>query len=114
MITNDIDQCPNTPVGVVVDSSGCPQSLSTKDLFDSKEAIKLFPNPVKEMLYIEVNSPFDASEFYNIKIYNFNSSLVYDSTKFEEKIDLKNFNSGIYFVQIMTKDYQRIQKIIIE
>lgn len=114
LITNDIDQCPNTPVGVVVDSSGCPQSLSTKDLFDSKEAIKLFPNPVKEMLYIEVNSPFDASEFYNIKIYNFNSSLVYDSTKFEEKIDLKNFNSGIYFVQIMTKDYQRIQKIIIE
>ena len=114
LITNDIDQCPNTAVGVVVDSTGCSQSLSTKDLFDNKEAIKLFPNPVKEMLYVEINSPFDASEFYNIKIYNFNSSLVYDSTKFEKKIDIKNLSSGIYFVKIMIKDYQLIKKIIIE
>lgn len=30
-VTDDIDQCPNTPAGVVVDAKGCPQQL-TQDL----------------------------------------------------------------------------------
>jgi OOP family OmpA-OmpF porin len=30
-VTDDIDQCPNTPAGVVVDAKGCPQQL-TEDL----------------------------------------------------------------------------------
>ncbi|MFB6317139.1 T9SS type A sorting domain-containing protein [Saccharicrinis sp. FJH54] len=69
--------------------------------------INLFPNPTNRMIYIDVNQ-FDYCEVYNMM------GVRLLTTK-DKTIDLKNLESGIYFVNIKDKSGQHtIKKVLLE
>lgn len=75
-------------------------NVNTKDF----QLLKFFPNPVKEKLYIQINSRNDYQ--YNLKIYTLNGKLILSSILDNELnlIDLPDImNSGTY-VYVLIKD----------
>ncbi|TBN04896.1 T9SS type A sorting domain-containing protein [Hyunsoonleella flava] len=73
--------------------------------------VKLFPNPVNDLLYVSLNSEDDTAtvRFYNILGKKINSFLV--STEHNE-IDMSSFSSGIYLARIDTENISKTIKII--
>lgn len=66
------------------------------DSFNEAESIRLFPNPVKEILSI---SKPDFLEITGYAIYNSIGQKVLESRNFNNTIDLKNLGTGFYVVQ---------------
>lgn len=72
--------------------------------------ISLYPNPVKDILNIDINSLIDTK----IKIYNLNGELVLQKDCINNKqINLNEFTNGIYLVQIINKKEIINKKVII-
>ncbi|QHI38800.1 hypothetical protein IMCC3317_42000 [Kordia antarctica] len=72
-------------------------------------AINVFPNPTKNELTI--NSNLSVESF---KIYSTNGKLVMSKKLQNNKIDLFNLNSGIYFIKFQSQNKTIIKKIIKE
>jgi hypothetical protein len=70
----------------------------------------LFPNPVIDLLNIDVKSNGD----YKIEIASLTGQVVYSVVmeRSESVIDLSKFEKGIYFVTIRSKDFLKTEKII--
>ena len=70
------------------------QAISTND-FKLKKTIKLFPNPSTEFIRV---SELSAKE--NYKIYTIlGSEIIRGSVSNNETIDIRNLNSGVYFLK---------------
>ncbi len=72
--------------------------------------IKIFPNPINEFLYYEIDSPEIISE---INIYDLNGrkqNIQYSNNS----LDLKILSSGIYFIEFLLKDNRRELRQIIK
>ncbi len=72
--------------------------------------VTLYPNPVKDQLLINVSEGFDLK---SVKISNVRGEIVYEINNAVEHIDLSNFPSGVYFVELITPAYSRMERIII-
>ncbi|MDC7996343.1 T9SS type A sorting domain-containing protein [Altibacter sp. HG106] len=88
---------------------GFDNLLINDDSFSSTDnyvdTIKLFPNPVQDILYLEgINTPT------SIKVYNSLGELLI-STR-EEKVDFSGISKGVYFIEISTNKDVQIRKII--
>jgi hypothetical protein len=86
--------------------------VSVNDLYQNS-SIKVYPNPVKENFYIQLNTkPRNAwLEIFNIK----GQRILL--TKFVEQstsISTKNFAPGIYFVKIIVDHKVFVEKLVIE
>lgn len=94
----------------VVDSSCVGGNLSN-ETFAQKELISIYPNPVRDALTIDTTTTISEIMIYNslgqiVKtIYNV------ENTK---TIDVSNFNSGNYFMKIVTSSGVETQKFIKE
>ena len=80
------------------------------DVLQEKVSLKLYPNPVKDILYL--NLPDSAKWF--MQIFNISGSLIYENSILDNKIDLQNIKEGLYFIKIIDEkgsDYST-QKII--
>lgn len=100
---NGTEQGPASKFDVSQDSG-----LSTKDAGAKavENKISLFPNPVKNILYISA----DEKKEYNFEIYNELGQLV-KSGKFENKqINISSLISGIYLIRI--NNSEAVMKII--
>lgn len=100
---NGNEQGPASKLDVSQDSG-----LSTKDAGAKavENKISLFPNPVKNILYISANEKKE----YNFEIYNELGQLV-KSGKFENKqINISSLISGIYLIRI--NNSEAVMKII--
>lgn len=87
-----------------------PLVLSSKEIIEKvkDEKVTLFPNPVKDMIYVK--APQDKGYFY--QIYNMSGQLV-RSGQFENgKTDLSSLVSGAYLIRI--NNAESIVKIIKE
>jgi len=77
--------------------------------------IKLFPNPASEYVTILFNNP---SEKISIQIYDqlgrvvFNKEII--SVNYEERISLSEISSGIYYVQIASKENKITKKLLVK
>ncbi len=71
-------------------------------------SLALFPNPVKESLFIKA----DAS-ISEVKLYNALGQLVLNSRN-TKKIDLNNLKNGVYAVKIFFDDFTVVEKILIQ
>jgi len=80
-------------------------TLSISD-FNLEKSLQLYPNPVKETLYIE--SPIDIDA---ITIWNLNGVRVFYK-KSPNIIDVSLFTTGIYLVKITTKNSSVIKRIV--
>jgi len=68
-------------------------------------ALKFFPNPVDDILYVN-QTPVDVT------ILNINGQKVFSKKNIHKKIDVSNLPNGIYFIKSMVNNKVFIQKII--
>jgi len=110
---------------IVSDSSGCSdtiiktnyitvqQSTGILNTEVSNNQIKIYPNPIKDFLFVE----FENDKMINIKIYNIFGILVYinkDFANINNKIDLSVLPSGIYLLKFQTNNEVITKKIILD
>jgi hypothetical protein len=85
---------------------------------EGKDNIMFYPNPVNDILYIQLNS--EINQDINISILDVNNKLI--ATYIEEnfrtdgpiKLNLSQLTSGVYFMKINNSDQIQIKKIIKE
>ncbi|SDE79175.1 T9SS type A sorting domain-containing protein [Riemerella columbipharyngis] len=85
-------------------SENCEGVMGVKEL--PQRSISVYPNPVKDMLYI--NSAKTPSE---IKIYNASGSLVAAATT-QKSINVKNLSKGFYVVHFVVDGNIIVKKIV--
>ncbi|MEO8148939.1 MAG: ELWxxDGT repeat protein [Bacteroidia bacterium] len=73
-------------------------------------SISVYPNPVTDILNINAKD----NKIESFKIHNSIGKLILDKTVNQQnfQIDISQFNSGIYFIQVQTKDGMLSAKII--
>lgn len=93
---------------VVVYASG----VGKEEFGLEKLDLRIYPNPAKELLYVEVN----GIKNYEIKILNTLGQTVLQEEVKNEKtsINLKELKSGFYFIELSTNVGVVIKKIVIE
>jgi len=72
--------------------------------------ISFYPNPVKDILNLEVNDLI----LENAKIYNLEGAFILNYSIENNKINLSNLNAGIYFIKISTNKGDVYKKVIRE
>ena len=72
------------------------------------EAFEIYPNPAQEVLYFK-----NFNQIEKIKIYNTTGQMI-SIDKHKSQIDLSNFESGIYFINLHTKSGKIISKKLIK
>ena len=82
---------------------------------DLNSSISIYPNPVKEVLYIQSN--LNKKIEVNIQISDIQGRIVwrskYDLSSFEnKKINLYNLTKGLYFIKLQSKNTWIVKKII--
>ena len=106
-----------TPTGTTTTNyngfSQCTVPLATND-FAIETAIKLYPNPTKDIVQINLGSTILESDVKNICIYGIKGDLVSKTNKFIPNIDIKNLAAGTYFVKIQFSNIQVTKKLIIQ
>lgn len=75
--------------------------------------VHVFPNPVKQFLYIQRNGKNPCELF--VKIFNPSGQLLmkYNLNHDIKQIDLSEFTKGMYFLRIESKEFSKTEKIII-
>lgn len=100
-ITRAIPGC----IGAVeyIEDSGVPTTISKSD----KASIKLYPNPVQDILHI-------SAEASVLTVYNTTGQLVRSLQVEQGQVDLSTLTKGIYFVKVQDSDYKSlaIERII--
>jgi hypothetical protein len=104
--------------------SECNQLKSAKEIESKviendtlKESINVFPNPVKEIVFIQFKFPYETTN--DISIYNITGSKVYQSEKFKmmegiKLVNISNYKSGIYIMNIYSNGKVSKHKIIVK
>jgi len=72
--------------------------------------INIFPNPAKDMLYIENIDKLDVN---NISLINIQGQIIRQFESRTTQLDVSGITSGIYFIKFSTSSGNIIQKIII-
>ncbi len=72
--------------------------------------IRLYPNPVRDYLYLETNMQIDFLELYTI-----DGSMVqrYTQLGHNDIIDIQNVDSGIYWVKVISKTETILTKLVV-
>ena len=83
-------------------------TTSTESIFgENKVEISLFPNPVNELLQVSLKSENDLNlslSIINASGINMKEMSISNSKIWNDKIDVKGFSSGLYYLQIKSKD----------
>lgn len=72
----------------------------------SSNLVRFYPNPVQAFLYVE------GVTYTSIEIYDINTALVYRGN--DHKIDVSNFNKGLYLVKVFLNNQTYITEKIIK
>ena len=71
----------------------------------TNQVVKLYPNPVNNLLYIENNNGFPIEK---VRILDPIGKIILQKTNSFETINVENLNSGLYLLQITTENNQII------
>lgn len=88
-------------------------SLSNKDFNQNNALIKLYPNPVINILTVEAEGVDNA----DIMIYDFFGKKIYENKLESGKIIIENkglFKSGIYLINIQSQNQQYLSKFLVK
>jgi hypothetical protein len=107
-ITNENDKCPETLLGVTVNSTGCSENqLSVDDeLLDN--SLKLYPNPVTNILTIESKNV----KISKVEIYSILGEKIKEITSNFVSITTDKLPKGIYIIKIYSGKSSMIKKIV--
>lgn len=83
--------------------------VDTKDL-QSKTELSIYPNPAAEFVILDMVGNINSFDYW---MYNSIGAIVLEGTgNFGEKINVKNLNSGVYFMKIKNDENLFIKKMI--
>lgn len=91
------------------------EELGVVDIEDFIEipSINIFPNPVTDLVNIELeNAPNEALQF---RIFNANGQLIQTTPTLQHtdfQIDMSTQAAGLYFIQIIADDWQTVERIV--
>jgi hypothetical protein len=92
-----------------VNTNGSPNAVNSTGLSvedNVADIINIYPNPVKNILYIGHNG-----ESYDVEIYSLLGQPI--STAFDvNQVDVSSFNQGIYLVKIKTENKVVVKRIM--
>ena len=78
---------------------------------NNSNSINIFPNPVKNLLTIEVQKPYSK---ILVEIIDEKGNIVYQKASLDDHITLNAFSQGIYFVKLLLDNESITRKLIIE
>ncbi len=101
---------------MITDAHGCTltetiviEDHSTVGILEAKKlAIEVFPNPVRDKLFIHPVDPID----YNLQIINPEGRIIF-SAKDVREIDLHAWNAGIYILKISSGGKSFVERLVI-
>ena len=98
------------PYGASVDIGAYENNPSTNTLNLHKKAVKIYPNPTSEYIYIELEKYIN---YFVVEIYSLDGKKIME-WKNQTKISLSYLKSGIYLVKVKTKKEELLsEKVII-
>lgn len=86
------------------------ECMSITKIEEIEEAIEIYPNPVSEILNIELNENIN-----DIEIYSLSGKLVLKKNKInssKDEINISKIDTGIYYVKIRIREKEIIKRII--
>ena len=92
--------------------------LSTNEAVNPMTAVRVYPNPVQDVLNLEVNAS-QASEM-NIAVYNITGQKVMETSANVNagintpSINVSSLNSGIYFVTVKANGFENTMKFVVK
>ena len=86
-----------------------PASPLGIDDISNQDSFVLYPNPVKDKLYVKGNEPITS-----IAIYDMSGKLVISENKVTDAIDISGLTPGLYMVQGYADDNTFYKKLIVE
>jgi len=89
-------------------------SMSMSDIQNhSNPLVRLYPNPVKNALQIDLSNHFSLNKAYSLNIFNSNGSLVSKTiiSSGHFTIDMSDYPRGLYFIEIKNENFRHIEKI---
>lgn len=106
---------------IITGNNGCTSGTANKTILDTglenfnlHDAFSLYPNPTQNYLYI--SKVFELNEFINYRIYSCNGQLVKQGALKEniEAIDVINFSSGLYLIELSIESHKTSFRFIKE
>ncbi|MDD2199294.1 MAG: T9SS type A sorting domain-containing protein, partial [Bacteroidales bacterium] len=74
------------------------------------DAISIYPNPADQIINIELNK---LDDFVGLEIINIEGKVIYENNKDKDlELDIENWQSGVYFVKIVTEKEIGVLKFI--
>ena len=86
--------------GIGCVSSGISNVMALED-------VEIFPNPVQNDLFININENIER-----VEVYSLTGFLMISESNVSDKISMENLSKGVYFVKIFTKKSSITKKII--
>jgi len=86
-------------------------ALSISEIEVSNKTLKVYPNPVKNNLNIEL---INKNKITKVNIYNPLGQLEKVISINPQNIDVSNLNSGMYFLEIKTNNHTYTKKLIVQ
>ena len=84
-------------------------------IYNLDTSIQVYPNPVENLLYINLDKNISKNDIENICIYSSKGDLVLKIDNYQTVLDIKTLASGNYFIKIqLTNNTQISKKLIIK
>jgi hypothetical protein len=75
--------------------------------------VDLFPNPTNGTLHLQLGGGLNAQQIQHISIYNILGQMIYQSDRYQQNIEMKDFAKGFYLVKIQLPQTQFTQKVVV-
>jgi photosystem II stability/assembly factor-like uncharacterized protein len=77
---------------------------------NSNNLIKIYPNPASDILYIDV--PEELKDGFEVEMFSVTGRVIFHKSGYIKKIDISDFQKGIYFVTVKSKEFITTERII--
>ena len=110
---NPIESCEYCVIAQYLAGNSEPSCLEVGEVWgieENESSIRIFPNPVKNVLYIK-----GGNDDYSYVLYNGMGQAVANGiANGTQQIDCSNFGKGIYFLHLTTGAQVRIEKVVVK
>ena len=88
-------------------------ALEVPKIAEDSKSLTVFPNPCSENITISLNTVFTD---FGIEIFSIMGENMFEKSSIsnDEVIDVSNFQTGLYFIKVLTKDNQKLTQIFIK
>ena len=88
----------------------CATTLKEEGIAENEASFNVYPNPVKDMLFIETEAAVEEVSVYDV--YGRLQVTETPSHQGEVAVDMTDLNSGIYFVKVRTEKGESVRRIL--